>query len=85
MKGDDGLVADGSLQVQGNPAADRRTGADSIDHLLHFAVTAVAAFDGVGRGRQQRIVQERQGLLHLGREPLAPGFVEGSEATDPSP
>ena len=66
MEGDDGLVADGSLQlplhVQSNAAADRRTGSDSIDGLLHLAVTAVAAFDGVGRGRQQGIVQERQGV-----------------------
>jgi len=72
MEGDGSLVAGGSLQValhvQGNAAADRPTGTYSIDRLLHLAVAAVSAFDSVGGGWQQRIIQERQGLLQIGRE-----------------
>jgi len=57
MERNGGLVTGGSLQVtlhvQGDTAADRLRGADSIHRLLHLAVTTVSAFDGVGRGRQQ--------------------------------
>lgn len=83
MEGGGGLVVRGSLQlslhVQGDAAADRRLGADSIHGLLPLAVTAVATLDGIGCGRQQRIVQERQGLLDVGREEFVECLTQGWE------
>jgi len=60
-----------ALPVQSDAAADGLAGADAIDGLVHLAVSPVAALDRVGGGRQQRIVQERQGLFEMGREQLA--------------
>jgi hypothetical protein len=45
--------------IDGDAVADMSLGSDAVDGLLHLAVAAVATFDGVGSGRQQRIVQER--------------------------
>lgn len=72
MKGDGGPAACRSLQValhvQGNATTDRLMGTDPIHSFLHLAVATVSAFDGVGRSRQERIIQERQGLFQVGRE-----------------
>src|SRR4030042_1830249 len=62
--------------------ADMLAGANAIDRLFHLAVPTVAAFDGVGGGRQQGIVQEGQRLFQRGREELLERPPEGLEATD---
>jgi hypothetical protein len=35
--------------VHGDPLADVLLGSDAVDRLLHLAVAAVAALDGIGR------------------------------------
>ena len=60
-------------QIQGEPPDNLGLSADAVDGLLHFAVTPIAAFDGIGRGRKQAIIQESQGLVDIGR---AEGFEE---------
>ena len=45
-----------------------RLGAYAIHVLLHLAVTAIAAFHGVGSGRKEFVVQEREGFLQIGRK-----------------
>ena len=45
-----------------------RPGADAVNGLLHFPVSAVASLHGVGGRRQQRIIQEGQRLFQRGRE-----------------
>jgi len=48
--------------------AEMLGGADRVDAALGFAKAAVGAFDGVGRGRQQSVVQEGQGFFQVGRK-----------------
>ena len=69
-----------ALHVQGDSALDVLLGADSIDGLLHLPMTAVAALHGVGGGRQERIVQERQRSLEVGGEELREGLADRLEA-----
>ena len=64
-----------ALHVQGDSALDVFLGADAVDGLLHLPMAAVAPLHGVGRGRQERIVQERQRFLEGGGERLL-GLVE---------
>ena len=74
-----------ALHVGGDASADLRLGSDAVDGLLHLAMAAVAAFDGVGGGRQQRVVQEGQGLLQVRREELLECSAHVLEAADPAP
>jgi len=71
--------------VGGDPLADVRSGPDAVNGLLHLAVTPVAALDRVGGGRQERIIQERQGLFEVGREQLAERLAEALEASHTPP
>ena len=41
-------------------------GANAVNGLLYFAMTAVPAFDGVGSRWQQLMVQKRQRLVQIG-------------------
>jgi len=66
--------------VGGDPLADVRGGSDAVDHLLHLAVAPVAALDRVGGGRQQRIIQERQGFFEVGRKQFVQRLAETLEA-----
>jgi hypothetical protein len=59
-------------------------GAHAVNHLLHFAVPAIAAFDGVGSGWQQGLVEEGQGLFHGGGKQLLERLAKVFEATDAS-
>jgi hypothetical protein len=58
--------------VGGDSLAQVRGGPDAADRLLHLAVTPVAALHRVGGGRQERIIQERQGLFEVGRKQFDP-------------
>ena len=71
--------------VGGDPLADVGTGADAVDGLLHLAVAAVAALHRVGRGRQERIVQERQGFFEVRREEFAQRLPQILEAAHAAP
>jgi len=71
--GQTGVNANVAEQIQGEPPHNLGLGADAVNRLLHFAVTPIAAFDGIGRGRKQAIIQESQGLVDIGR---AEGFEE---------
>ena len=51
-------------------------GADSVNRLLHFAVTTIATFNSVGGRRQQRVIEEDQGFFQIGREQLAEGLAD---------
>ena len=68
--------------VHGDALADMRAGADTVDRLLHLAMAAITAFDGVGGRRQQGIIQEGQSLFQGGREQLVERLTKGLEATD---
>jgi len=59
--------------------------ADPIDGLLHLAVTAVAALDGIGGGREKLLIQERQGLIYGRREYLLQFLTHSLEATNTGP
>ncbi len=56
--------------VQCDAAADMLLGANAIDGLLHLAVAAVAAFNGIGGGGQKGLVEEGQRLFDGRREEL---------------
>ena len=73
-----------SLHVDGDALADVVTRTYPIDALLHFTIPAVTAFNGVGGGWQQRIIQERQGLLEIRREQLLERLPQGLEAAYPA-
>ena len=53
--------------VHGDPAVDMLLGAYTVDGFLHLAVTAIAAFYGIGRGRQQAVIQKGQRFLQVRR------------------
>lgn len=74
-----------ALHVQRNPRGDVGLGANTVHRLLHLAMTAVAAFDGIGSRRQQVVIEERQRLLQVGGEQLLQGLTELSEAANPPP
>jgi len=69
--------------VHRNALADVQLGSDAVDRLLHFAVAPVAAFDGVGCRRKQRIIEERQGLAHVRRKQLLQRSSQRLEPGDP--
>ena len=52
--------------VERDSGDQTRHGANAVNALLHFAMTAIPAFDGVGGRWQQLIVQKRQRLLQIG-------------------
>ncbi len=54
-------------------------GSHAVDALLHFAMSAVAAFDGIGRRRQQFVIEEGQGFVEIGREQLVQRFADELE------
>ena len=74
-----------ALHVPSDALTDMGGGADGVDAALGLAEAAVGAFDGVGRGRQQSVVQEGQGLLQIRREQLIQRAAEPLEAADPPP
>ena len=57
--------------VHGDTTADGPASPHAVDRLLHLAMAAIAALDGVGGGRQERVVEESKGLLQGGTEELA--------------
>jgi hypothetical protein len=57
-------------------------GPNPINRLLHLAVATVAAFHGVGSGWQQLVVEERQGLVELGRAKLVHDRADLLEAAN---
>ncbi len=61
---------------------DRLLGADAVDGLLHFAMSAVAPLDRVGCGWKQRIVQKGQRLLQGRTEELLQDSTNALEAPD---
>src|ERR671918_142756 len=70
--------------VEGDTALEDFQGSYSIDGLLHFAVSPVTAFNGVGGRRQGFIVQERQCFFQRRREQLLEGFADLLETADTS-
>jgi hypothetical protein len=68
-----------SVHVNGDPLTYVVNGAHTIDALLHLPVSTVASFHRVGRRRQQRIIEEGQRLLDVGREELLDCCSDGSE------
>jgi|WetSurMetagenome_2_1015567.scaffolds.fasta_scaffold2177805_1 hypothetical protein len=50
--------------VHRDAAADVLCGSNAIDGLLHLAVAAVAAFNGIGGCGQERFVEKRQRLFN---------------------
>ena len=71
-----------TLHVQGNSRRDVWFRANAIHRLLHLAMTAVAAFHGIGSRRQKFVVQKRQRLLQVGREQLLQCLADLLEATN---
>ena len=53
--------------IQGEAFLDVVLGTNAIDGFLHLAVTAIAAFYGIGRGRQQAVIQKGQRFLQVRR------------------
>ncbi len=68
--------------VRRDTLMDVRDGTDTVDRLLHLAMSAVASFDGVGGGRQQGVVQEGQRFFQRGREEFFERLADGLEASD---
>src|SRR5262249_36339431 len=58
------------LEVQRQPADQRRLGPYPIHRLLYLPVPPVAALDRVGRGGEQPVVEEGQGLFQVRRMQL---------------
>ena len=73
-----------TLHVQGDSALDVRLSADAVDGLLHLPVASVAPLHGIGGGRQERIVQERQRFLEARGEELLEGLADSPEAANAS-
>ena len=71
--------------VQGDASPEILHGTDSVDSLLHLSVAAVAALDGIGCGWEELFVQERQRLVHRGREDLLQLLAHRLEATNTRP
>src|SRR5579871_6780101 len=69
--------------VQGDAVVHVLPGANPIDRLLHLAMAAVASFHGVGGGRQQFIVQERQRLVQVGGMELIQHLANLLEPANP--
>ena len=86
MKGQGCLVSGSGRvvteHVQSESLLDTLMRSYSIHALLHFIVPTIGAFDCVGRGRQQRIIQKGQGLLQVGREYLLEGLANLLETAD---
>ena len=68
--------------VEGDAVVYVLAGANAVDGLLHLAVTAVAPLHGVGSRRKQFVVEERQGLLQIGRLQLAENLADLLEAAN---
>ena len=58
-------------------------GTDSVYRFLHLAVTTVASFHGIGRRRQQRVVEIGQGFVQVGRLKLPQDRAHRLETTNP--
>lgn len=71
--------------IEGDPASEDVHGADAVDGLLHFAVTAVAALDRIGCRGEEFFVQEGQSLVHRRREDLLQFLAHRLEATNTGP
>ena len=74
-----------ALHVQSDALSDVLGGADGVDAALGLAEAAVAAFDGIGSGRQQLVIQEGKGFLQIRREQLVQRAADSLETADPSP
>jgi hypothetical protein len=70
--------------VKGDAIAQAVPGTHAVDRFLHLAVTAVAAFHGVGGRRQQLVVQEGESLLQVGAKEFLKGLAYLLETTDPA-
>ena len=74
-----------ALHIHCNSRGDVRLGTNAVHRLLHLAVTAVAAFHGVGCRRKKFVVEKRQRLFQVGREQLLQGLADPFEASHASP
>jgi hypothetical protein len=83
-RGEPGRCSLVAFHVQGDALSDVLGGADGVDASLGLAEAAVAAFDGVGSGRQKSVIQEGQGLFQGRREQLAQRSANPLESADPS-
>ena len=55
-----------ALHVDGEALDDVFLRPNTIDASLHCSIPPIAAFNGMGCGRQQRIIQEGQRLFDIG-------------------
>jgi hypothetical protein len=54
--------------IERDALLDVRLRAHATNRLLHLAMPAIATLDGIGRSRQQAVIQKGQGLLRVGGE-----------------
>jgi len=75
-----GLGLGVALHIQGDATLHLCQSPNAINCLLHFAMPAVAALNGIGSGRKQGIVQECQCLFQIGRKKFFQCFADRFEA-----
>jgi len=57
--------------IDGNASMKMLLGTNTVNGLLHFAVTTIAALHRIGGCRKHRVVQKYQRLFQIGREQFA--------------
>ena len=77
-----GLQMHVALHVHGDPLTDVLAGAYTVDALLHLSMATVGAFHGIGRSREQGIIEEGQGLFERRREEFLERLAQCRESPD---
>ena len=74
-----------ALHVECDSGDDILLSSDSVDVALHFAISAVAAFDRIGGGGKKFVVEEGQRFFQMGGEQFIQRLAELLKATNPQP
>jgi hypothetical protein len=67
-------------KIEGDAGPDGAVGSNAVDGLLHFTVAAVGAFDGVGGGWKETVIQESQCFFQCGGLKFGKSLRQGLEA-----
>ena len=72
-------------QVKRHSVMDVRAGPNTVDTFLHLPMTAIAALDRIGGGRQQPVIEKGQRLVNISRKERLQGLAHLGKALDPLP
>jgi len=71
-------------QIKSDSSVKLGFGSNAVDGLLHFAVSPIAALDGIRSRRQQLVIEEGECFVEVWGEQLVQGFADSFESTYPA-